>query len=85
MLTVFFLYLHYYMHKRNDMRDMPVVSSQYWNIVYGQTPGQAALDVEGMQTLRTLGKNMAWMLKHLNAADAGYPERERPIRTNFIR
>lgn len=58
------------MHKRNDMRDMPVVSSQYWNIVYGQTPGQAALDEEGMQTLRTLGKNMAWMLKHLNAADA---------------
>ena len=39
---------------------------------------------KGMQTLRTLGKNMAWMLKHLNAADAGYPERERPIRTNFI-
>lgn len=73
------------MHKRNDMRDMPVVSSQYWNIVYGQTPGQASLDEEGMQTLRTLGKNMAWMLKHLNAADAGSPERERPIRTNFIR
>ena len=48
MLTVFFLYLHYYMHKRNDMRDMPVVSSQYWNIVYGQTPGQASLDEEGM-------------------------------------
>lgn len=67
------------------MRDMPVVSSQYWNIVYGQTPGQASLDEEGMQTLRTLGKNMAWMLKHLNAADAGSPERERPIRTNFIR
>lgn len=73
------------MHKRNDMRDMPVVSSQYWNIVYGQTSGQASLDEEGMQTLRTLGKNMAWMLKHLNAADAGSPERERPIRTNFIR
>lgn len=73
------------LNKYFTVMNMPVVSSQYWNIVYGQTPGQASLDEEGMQTLRTLGKNMAWMLKHLNAADAGSPERERPIRTNFIR
>lgn len=56
------------LNKYFTVMNMPVVSSQYWNIVYGQTPGQAALDEEGMQTLRTLGKNMAWMLKNLNAA-----------------
>ncbi|MCR5715161.1 MAG: flavodoxin family protein [Bacteroidales bacterium] len=45
------------------MMNMPVVSSQYWNIVYGREPGQAALDEEGMQTMRTLARNMAWLLK----------------------
>ena len=45
------------------MMNMPVVTSQYWNIVYGLQPGQAALDTEGMQTMRTLAHNMAWMLK----------------------
>ena len=43
--------------------NMPVVSSQYWNMVYGQTPGQVSQDEEGMQTMRTLGRNMAWMIK----------------------
>lgn len=41
---------------------MPVVSSQYWNMAYGQTPGQAEQDEEGMQTMRTLGRNMAWLI-----------------------
>lgn len=45
------------------MMNMPIVTSQYWNIVYGREPGQAALDQEGMQTLRTLARNMAWLLK----------------------
>ena len=45
------------------MMNMPVVSSQYWNIVYGREPGQAALDTEGMQTMRTLANNLAAMLK----------------------
>lgn len=46
-----------------QMMDMPVVTSQYWNIVYGREPGQAALDTEGLQTMRALANNLAWLLK----------------------
>ena len=46
-----------------QMMSMPVVTSQYWNIVYGREPGQAALDAEGMQTMRTLANNIAALLK----------------------
>ncbi|MBP5218469.1 MAG: flavodoxin family protein [Bacteroidales bacterium] len=46
-----------------QMMDMPVVTSQYWNIVFGREPGQASLDTEGLQTMRTLAGNLAWMLK----------------------
>ena len=73
------------LNKYFTILNMPVVSSQYWNMVYGQTPGQAMLDEEGMQTMRTLGKNMAWMIKKLNVAQDGHPSPEAPIRTNFIR
>ena len=45
------------------MMNMPVVTSQYWNIVYGREPGQASLDTEGLQTMRTLANNMASLLK----------------------
>lgn len=64
---------------------MPLVSSQYWNIVYGQTPGQAAQDTEGMQTMRTLGQNMAWVVKRLNTREEGHPAAEQRDWTNFIR
>ena len=50
--------------------NMPVVSSQYWNIIYGREPGQAALDTEGLQTLRALANNMAWLLKSTGGAPA---------------
>ena len=73
------------LNKYFTILNMPVVSSQYWNMVYGQTPGQAALDEEGMQTMRTLGRNMAWMIKKLNVSDDGHPALEQPIWTNFIR
>ena len=73
------------LNKYFTMTSMPVVSSQYWNMVYGQTPGQAALDEEGMQTMRTLGRNMAWMLKNLNVSEKGHPEEEPRVWTNFIR
>ena len=53
-----------------QMMNMPLVTSQYWNIAYGREEGQAALDTEGMQTMRTLGNNMAWMLKSLNRDEA---------------
>ena len=46
-----------------QMMNMPVVTSQYWNIVYGREEGQATLDTEGMQTMRTLAQNMAYLLK----------------------
>ena len=46
-----------------QMMNMPVIGSQYWNIVYGREPGQAALDQEGLQTMRALARNMAWLLK----------------------
>ena len=73
------------LNKYFTILNMPVVSSQYWNMVYGQTPGQAALDEEGMQTMRTLGRNMAWMIKKLNVSEEGHPELEQPVWTNFIR
>ena len=59
-----------------QMMNMPVVSSQYWNIVYGQTKGQAKLDAEGMQTMRTLANNMAWLLEKIHAGGSDAPERE---------
>ena len=69
-----------------QMMNMPVVTSQYWNIAYGREPGQATQDTEGMQTMRTLGNNMAWLLKkiHANGMPA-YPEREEWQPMHFIR
>jgi len=71
------------LNKYFTMMNMPLVSSQYWNIVYGQTPGQVALDEEGMQTMRTLAHNMAWMLRQLNSGE-DKPTQERRVWTNFI-
>ena len=69
-----------------EMMNMPVVTSQYWNIVYGREEGQAALDVEGMQTMRTMANNMAWLLKKIHADGAlNYPEREEWQPMHFIR
>lgn len=69
-----------------EMMNMLVVTSQYWNIAYGRTPGEASLDVEGMQTMRTLANNMSWLLKKIHANDApDYPEREEWQPMNFIR
>ena len=73
------------LNKYFTILNMPVVSSQYWNMVYGQTPGQAAQDEEGMQTMRTLGRNMAWMIKRLDLQKHGHPKPEPQVRTNFIR
>ena len=68
------------------MMNMPVVTSQYWNIVYGREEGQAALDKEGLQTMRTLADNMAWLLKKIHAdGSPSYPEREEWQPMNFIR
>lgn len=62
---------------------MPVVSSQYWNSVHGRKPGDAREDLEGLQTMRTLARNMAWMISSLGSRK--HPEREEPVQTSFIR
>lgn len=66
---------------------MPVASSQYWNSIHGREPGQAAQDAEGLQTMRTLARNMTFLMRSilLGKEKYGLPEREAPQRTNFIR
>lgn len=67
---------------------MPIISSQYWNQVHGSNAEEVKKDEEGMQTMRTLGNNMAWLLKCISAGkEKGicFPEREPVQRTNFIR
>jgi multimeric flavodoxin WrbA len=68
------------------MMNMPVVTSQYWNIAYGGAPGESAQDAEGMQTMRTLADNMAFLLKKIHVEGAPqYPEREPWDKMSFIR
>ena len=66
---------------------MPVASSQYWNSVHGGAPGEAARDAEGLQTMRTLARNMAFLMKSiaLGKEAFGLPETEPHAWTNFIR
>lgn len=76
------------LNKYFTIRNMPVVSSQYWNMVHGNTPEEIKQDLEGLQIMRTLGKNMAWLLRCIEAgkkAGINQPEKETPLRTNFIR
>lgn len=73
------------LNKYFTISNMPVVSSQYWNTVHGMMPGEAAQDAEGLQTMRTLGKNMAWLIKNLKQGGEPVPEKETWIATNFIR
>ena len=64
------------------------MSSKYWNNVHGFTPEDVKKDLEGLQVMRVLGRNMAWFLKCKKAgikAGVPLPEREEPIATNFIR
>lgn len=68
--------------------EMPVISSRYWNMVHGNSPEEVKRDLEGMQIMRVLGKNMAWFLKCREAgmkAGVPFPEREDRVFTNFIR
>lgn len=75
------------LNKYFTISEMPVISSQYWNMVHGFTPEDVKKDLEGLQTMRTLGRNMTWFLKCKEAAiNAGIPlpEREERVATNFI-
>jgi len=67
--------------------NMPIVSSQYWNETHGTTPDEVRQDLEGLQTMRTLGNNMAWLLKLIEFGKNAvpFPMREAPLRTNFVR
>lgn len=76
------------LNKYFTISGMPVVSSQYWNGVHGSNPDEVRRDLEGMQVMRTLGRNMAWLLKCIKAGrDTGieYPVHEDRVATNFIR
>ena len=76
------------LNKYFTISGMPIASSQYWNSVHGGAPGEAAQDAEGLQTMRTLARNMTFLMKSiaLGKERYGLPEREaEPQRTNFIR
>ena len=75
------------LNKYFTISGMPVVSSQYWNSVHGRLPGDAEQDGEGLQTMRTLGRNMAFLIKSiaLGKEKYGLPEKEPGIMTSFIR
>ena len=75
------------LNKYFTISGMQVASSQYWNSVHGGRPGEALEDAEGLQTMRTLARNMVFLMKSiaLGKAQYGLPEREAPQWTNFIR
>jgi multimeric flavodoxin WrbA len=76
------------LNKYFSINSMPIVTSQYWNQVHGNTAEEVLQDKEGLQTMRTLGENMAWLLKCIEAGkEKGVeaPLYEEIIRTNFIR
>ena len=75
------------LNKYFTISGMPVVSSQYWNMVHGNTPEEVQKDAEGLQTMRTLGKNMAFLIKSIKLGKEAYglPQKEEHIFTNFIR
>lgn len=76
------------LQKYLGIKQMPVITSSYWNMVHGNTPEQVLQDLEGMQTMRNLAKNMAWILKCIEAGKAAgieKPDNITTVRTNFIR
>jgi len=76
------------MNKYFAISNMPIVTSQYWNMVHGYTPDEVRQDLEGMQIMRTLGRNMAWLLHSIEAGKRvgiPLPQIEKRVSTNFIR
>ena len=75
------------LNKSFAISGMPVATSQYWNVIYGREKGEAAQDAEGMQTMRVLARNMAFLMKSiaLGKEKYGLPEKEKWQPTNFIR
>lgn len=76
------------LNKYFGIAQMPVVGSTYWNMVYGRVPGEAEQDLEGMQTMQNLAKNMAWMMKCFELGrknGIALPDTSAVVRTDFIR
>ncbi len=75
------------LNKYFTIAGMPVASSQYWNSIHGRKPGEAQQDAEGLQTMRTLARNMTFLIKSIALGKKAYglPEKEPFERTNFIR
>ncbi len=75
------------LNKYFAISQMPIVTSQYWNMVHGNTAQEVMQDLEGLQTMRTLGRNAAFLIKAIDMAKDknGLPEKEERVRTNFIR
>ncbi len=75
------------LNKYFTISGMPVASGQYWNSIHGRAPGEAEQDKEGLQGMRTLARNMVFLMKSiaLGKEKFGLPEQEPPERTNFIR
>ena len=76
------------LNKYFGISQMPVVSANYWNMVHGASPADVEQDLEGLQTMRVLARNMAWLLKCIAAGEAAgvaRPEQEQKQKTNFIR
>lgn len=75
------------LNKFFTISNMPVASSQYWNSIHGRAQGEASQDAEGLQTMRTLARNMTFLMKSiaLGKEKYGLPEKEEAQRTNFIR
>ena len=75
------------LNKYFTISGMPVASSQYWNSIHGRTPGEAKEDAEGLQTMRVLARNMAFLMKSiaLGKEKYGLPKKEERVSTHFIR
>ncbi len=73
------------LNKYFTISNMPIVSSQYWNMVHGNSPDEVRQDLEGLQIMRVLGQNMAWLLQCIDKAALPKPELESRVWTNFIR
>ncbi len=75
------------LNKYFTISGMPVASSQYWNSLHGRAPGEAREDAEGLQTMRTLARNMSFLIKSIRLGKEAYglPEKEEKISTSFIR
>ncbi|MDD7256322.1 flavodoxin family protein [Bullifex porci] len=73
------------LNKYFTISQMPIVSSNYWNQVHGNTPDEVKQDLEGLQTMRILARNMAYLIKAVKSSNVALPDSEAKIKTNFIR